>query len=227
MRKLLLFDIDGTLVRCGQQIGDIFISAVKRTFGGYEIPRGFSFAGKTDPMIVGELVESLGLAEREVRERMTAMRDTYVVDLEKRLEARRMEILPGVKALLESLAARDDVQLALLTGNWRGSAEVKLSRFDLNRFFPFGAFGEDAADRRGLVPVAFERAREHGSVFDPLETLIIGDTALDIDCAQAAGIPCLAVATGFTDIETLRQAGATWVFEDLEQARDRFELFVA
>ncbi len=128
--------------------------------------------------------------------------------------------------LLERLAARDDVLLGLLTGNWRGGARIKLSRFDLGRFFGFGAFGDDAVDRRDLVPVALERAADvAGRRFAPGEVLIVGDSELDVDCARAAGIRSLAVATGHTPLERLRAAGAVWAFPDLEHAAREIDLF--
>ncbi|MEM8998288.1 MAG: HAD family hydrolase [Acidobacteriota bacterium] len=225
MERLVLFDIDGTLVSCGRQVGEIFIAAVTEAFGGYSIPEGFSFSGKTDPMIVTELVRELGYDDAEIRRRLPRMRERYVDDLESRLDVKRMRLLPHVIELLERLSRRDDVTLGLLTGNFQAGAWVKLSRFELGRFFPFGAFGDDAADRRGLVPVAHERAGAHARRFSPEETLIVGDTALDVDCAHHAGVPCLAVATGYTSADDLRRAGADWVFDDLLQASQRFDLF--
>ena len=227
MRHLILFDIDGTLMQCGRQVGEIFIAALREVFGDYRRPDGFSFAGKTDPMIVAEMVRATGLEDAEIEARLPRMREVYVRNLEAGLRREGMRLLPGVRQLLESLEARQDIAIGLLTGNWRQGAEVKLSRFDLGRFFAFGAFGDDAADRRGLVPVALERAAGRtGKRFAPAEVLIVGDTALDVDCARAAGVPCLAVSTGFTDAECLRDAGADWVFEDLEQAARELELFV-
>jgi len=131
----------------------------------------------------------------------------------------RMVLLPGVVEILERLDARDDVALALLTGNWQPGAEAKLARFDLNRFFPFGAFGCDGADRSTLPPVAWERAEERlGRRFLPEETLIVGDSIHDVSCAHAHGIPCLAVCTGRTPAARLHAAGADWVAADLDQA---------
>ncbi|MCG8461615.1 MAG: HAD hydrolase-like protein, partial [Holophagales bacterium] len=117
------------------------------------------------------------------------------------------------------LTGRGDVSVGLLTGNWRDGARIKLGRFALERYFPFGAFGDDGLDRRELVPVALERAAAHvGRSFAPEEALIVGDTVLDVDCARSAGIPCLAVSTGFTEASALREAGATWVYGDLRTA---------
>jgi len=130
-----------------------------------------------------------------------------------------MRLLPGVVEILERLAPREDITLALLTGNWEPGARTKLSRFDLNRFFPFGAFGCDGVDRSDLPPVALDRAeRLLGRRFLPEEALIIGDSLYDVSCARDNGIPVLAVATGRTPAEALEEAGADWVIPDLEAA---------
>lgn len=219
MKHLLLFDIDGTLLRCGPQVRPLFVGALEQVYGGYEIPEGFAFAGKTDPMIVAEMVASTGLGPDEIRQRLPAMSEVYIENLKGGLKREGMRILPGVRELLDRLRSRDDVLLGLLTGNWRGGAREKLERFDLWQYFEVGAFGDDAADRRGLVPVALERAQHlAGRPFAVEHAMIIGDTILDVDCAQAAGVPCVAVATGFTEIEELRQAGADWAFADLIEA---------
>lgn len=218
---MILFDIDGTLLRCGKQVASIFLDALEEVFGSYRVPEDFSFAGKTDTRIVSEIVAHLELDEADLRARVPRMRARYVELLETRLDRERMRLLPGVVEILERSSARSDVHLGLLTGNWQEGAWVKLSRFALGGYFAFGAFGEDGHARRELVPVALERARRHcGRHFSNDQVLIVGDTELDVDCARAAGVPCLAVATGHTSAEALRAAGATWVVSDLLAAGD-------
>ncbi len=227
MRHLILFDVDGTLLRCGKQVGFFFVEAMKEVFGAYGKLEGYRFAGRTDSRIVIDLVRATGRGDDQILPRLPAVRRIYLEKLERGLERDRMRLLPGVQDLLERLEAHDDVLIGLLTGNWRGGAEIKLGRFDLNRYFAFGAFGDDAVDRRDLVPVALERAAEvRGAPFEPRRTLIVGDTELDVDCARAAGAWSLAVTTGFTDAERLTAAGADWVFPSLESAAGRFEKFL-
>jgi len=214
--KLILFDIDGTLLDCGPQVRPLFASALVEVFGTAGDVHGYDFAGRTDPRIVLDLVTAAGVPEGEAWAGLPRMRELYVERLAGALDRRDMRLLPGVEETLERLAAREDVALALLTGNWEPGARAKLSRFDLNRFFDFGAFGCDGVDRSELPPVALDRAEQAlGRRFEPAETLIIGDSVHDVTCAQAHGIPCLAVATGRTPAERLRAAGADWVIPDL------------
>ena len=204
----------------------MFVEAVEQVFGGFEWLEGYSFAGKTDPRIVIDLIRGMGLDDDEILPRLPKVRELYVEKLEKGLDRDRMRLLPGVREVLERLSERDDVLLGLLTGNWRHGARIKLSRFDLNRYFAFGAFGDDAVDRCDLGPVALERAAElSGKPFELERTLIVGDTVLDVECALSSGIRSMAVTTGFTDAEPLAEAGADWVFSDLERAAAEFELF--
>ena len=214
--KLLLFDIDGTLLDCGPQVRPLFASALEDIYGTAGDVDGYDFAGRTDPRIVLDLVTAAGVPEREAREKLPRVRSLYVERLSRALDGRRMRLLPGVGELLERLSRRADVVLALLTGNWEPGARAKLSRFDLNRYFAFGAFGCDGIERSELPPVALERAeRCLGRRFQPAETLIVGDSRHDVSCARDHGIPCLAVATGRTPPEALRTAGADWVIPDL------------
>jgi phosphoglycolate phosphatase len=217
--KLVLFDIDGTLLSCGPQVRPLFAEALVEVFGTAGDLDAYDFAGRTDPRIVLDLVTGAGIPAGEVMAGLPRVRALYVDRLERLLDRRGMQLLPGVPELLESLARREDVVLALLTGNWEPGARIKLSRFDLNRFFGFGAFGCDAVERSDLPPVALERAeRAVGRRFRPTETLIIGDSLQDVSCARAHGIPALAVATGRTPATALREAGADWVIADLREA---------
>jgi phosphoglycolate phosphatase-like HAD superfamily hydrolase len=216
--KLVLFDIDGTLLRCGPQVRPIFASALEEVFGTAGEIEAFDFTGRTDPGIVIDLVTGAGLPEAVARERLPRMRSLYTERLDRELDREGMELLPGTVEILERLTAREDVVVALLTGNWEPGAKAKLSRFDLNRYFPFGAFGCDGVDRSELPPVALDRAeRATGRRFRPEDVLIVGDSPHDVSCARAHGIPCLAVGTGRTPEAVLHAAGADWVIGDLWQ----------
>lgn len=219
--RLILFDIDGTLLDCGPQVRPILGSALTEVFGTGGAIDTYDFSGRTDPRIILDLLGPAGIAEDELRSRLPEIRANYVARLEEKLDRQGMRLLPGVAEALEHLAGRDDIALGLVTGNWEPGARTKLSRFDLNRYFDFGAFGCDATDRSDLPPFALDRAeRRLGRRFRPEETLIVGDTIHDVTCAQAHGIPVLAVATGRTTVETLRAAGADRVVGDLTEFGD-------
>lgn len=219
--RLLLFDIDGTLVRCGPQIGPIFMGALKRTFGQTGNVRAYDFGGRTDTEAVIDLMTDVGIPRDEVEGRLAEVRSHYA-DLLERLDPEQMRLLPGVVELLEELAGVEDACVGLLTGNWEIGARAKLEPFGLNRFFDFGAFGEDGVRRNELVPAAVARATERtGAAVAPADTVIIGDTVRDVACGEAHGIPVLGVATGFTPDHRLQEAGAEWVAPDLRHATAR------
>jgi phosphoglycolate phosphatase-like HAD superfamily hydrolase len=214
--RLLLFDVDGTLLRCGPQVRPILSGALTDVFGVTCRLDGHDFSGKTDQQIAFELLAAAGVPAERVRPGLARLRELYLERLEELLDRARMQVLPGIEELLAELAARRDVVLGLLTGNWRQGARIKLARFGLERYFAFGAFGEDGLERRELPPVALERAYETtGERFAPHQTLIVGDSVRDVECARAHGLPVLAVATGWTPAEVLAGAGADRVVESL------------
>jgi phosphoglycolate phosphatase-like HAD superfamily hydrolase len=217
--KLVLFDIDGTLVDCGGQARLAFADAlleVMGTTGGLE---HYDFSGKLDPRIVVDLLMTMGLSRDEAKAKLPTVQKAYLERLERTLRVEKMRLLPGVGDLLQSLHERDDVALGLLTGNWERGGRIKIGRFDLNRYFPFGSFGDDGMDRNELPPIALKRARDtHEREFAARDTVIVGDSLLDIACAHAHGIRCLAVATGRTDPSVLAAEKPEWVEKDLSTA---------
>ncbi len=214
--KLILFDIDGTLIDCGGQARVAFGKALTHVYGETGPIDEFDFSGKTDTRIVVDLMTGAGRPRDEVLTTLPKLRDEYLATLDRTLQKERMRVLPGIESLLQHLAARDDVVLALLTGNWERGARIKLSRHDLNRYFGFGSFGDDVFDRNDLPPIAIERALQSTRQrFRPDDVVIIGDSILDVGCADAHGIPCLAVATGRTARAQLEAAEPTWLVDDL------------
>jgi phosphoglycolate phosphatase-like HAD superfamily hydrolase len=220
----VLFDIDGTLLRCGGQAGVAFLHALVEVFGpegrlAGELRGGYSFAGRTDPRIALDLMARAGVGEQVVRAHLHEVRDRYLARLGSRLDPRRVEILPGVRDLLERLRRRSDLAIGLLTGNWQGGAHLKLAALALEEHFAFGAFGDDGIERHELPPFALSRARAFDlGDLEARQMLVVGDTLEDVRCAQHHDIPVLAVATGRCGIEELRSGGADWVVPTLEDA---------
>lgn len=219
--KLVLFDIDGTLVHAGGQAKPLFAEALLEVFGTAGDIDGYDFSGKTDGRIVHDLLAGAGVPAAMIHAGLERVRDGYLARMRERFDPARVRVLPGVADLVAALDARDDVVLGLLTGNWSGGARIKLGAVGLYERFPFGGFGDDGLDRRELPPVALARASAHaGRPFTAAETVIVGDSRLDVDCARAHDIPCLAVATGWTERQALAAEGATWVLDDLAGALD-------
>lgn len=217
--RLVLFDIDGTLLHCGRQVREYFAAALEEVFGTAGDLDRYSFAGKTDPRIVLDLMTGAGVPPAAVRRAMPRVQAAFLERLESGLDRRRMTLLPGVLELLDRLTADPGVALGLVTGNWRRGAELKLAPCGLGRFFPFGAFGDDGVDRAELPPVAMARAAAAvGRDFRREEVLIVGDSLEDVACARAHGLACLAVATGWTEAGELSAAGASWVAADFPAA---------
>ena len=218
--RLLLFDIDGTLLRCGPQVRVLFAEALREVFGTAGDLDHYDFSGKTDPLIVRELMTPVGFSHDEVRERMPLMRDAYASRIEERLGP--VEVIPGAGEALAALAGRSDVVVGLVTGNWARGAGAKLRRGGLAHHFEFGAFADDGEDRACLPPLAIARARAAtGHPFTAADALIIGDSVEDVRCALACDVPLLAVASGWTTPERLRAAGATEVVTRLDDALER------
>lgn len=215
MRRLLLFDIDGTLV-LGGPARDAFHVALMDTFGTAGDIEAHSFAGKTDPQIARELLRGAGMSDADIDAGFPRLWARYLAYLEERLPTNPVRVLPGVPRLLDTLAARADVGLALLTGNIVRGAELKLGSAGLWRHFPTGSFGSDSEERDALPAIALLRARETwGVAFSPEDVVVVGDTPRDVQCGRKAGMHTVGVATGHHPLSDLRSAGAGHVLPDL------------
>ncbi len=221
MQKLILFDIDGTLIASNRVGSKAMIRAMEALIGSSDSMQAISMAGKVDWAIWREALAAHGYSHEEVDARLPELWQRYQMELADILaspEHRHPEPLPGVRALLEALHEQEGVLLGLLTGNIEAGAWMKLRSAGLDGFFQFGAFGNDAADRPALPAVALERAARLAPAqrFAGKDIVIVGDTVYDIQCGEALGVRAIGVATGPTDAETLRAAGADRVFESFE-----------
>ncbi|MBN2054470.1 HAD family hydrolase [bacterium] len=202
---LLLFDIDGTLLHTEGRSRQAVTDAFTQVLGAPADFSSYSFSGRTDYRIFTDLLAMMrpDLDGCLVRDRLFP---AYLRLLDDNLRSLRVTVYPGIEALLERLAREPACAVALLTGNQRRGAGIKLHHAGLEAHFPglTGAFGDASLEREPLFPVAMEvAARGFGRSFAPSRTLVIGDSIHDIRCARAGGAPVLAVATGYTTREEL------------------------
>jgi len=224
MGKLVLFDIDGTLI----DSGDASVIALTRVFRSlYDIPDAFisvTMDGKTDKQIIKEGLAANSLPIDDVD--IPSIIAKYMIILKKEINNDRKHIKPGVRELLNRLGQMEDFHLGLLTGNIESGARLKLEVFDLNRYFPLGAFGSDHEDRNQLLPIAIDKFRiRTGQEFRFEDCIVVGDTPKDVECSQPYGAISVGVATGIYSSEQLAAAGANYVLPDLSRAMDEVAEF--
>jgi phosphoglycolate phosphatase-like HAD superfamily hydrolase len=216
VRRLVLFDIDGTLLSAGGVSSRAMADALVDAFGTAGAADAYDYSGKTDPQIVRDLMRGAGVRDAEIDARMSAVLADYRSRLDARLRPEHVRAKPGVDAVVLALAADVRVTLALLTGNIEPCARAKLAPLGLNRHFPFGAYGSDHEDRYQLPSVAVARARDHtGTAFAGEEVVIIGDSIHDVLCGKSLGVRAVAVATGKTPRERLAAEQPHALLDDL------------
>ena len=218
--KLVLFDIDGTLVWTDGAGRRAIHHALTEVFGATG-PADYRFDGKTDPQIVRDLMRFAGHDDGQIDAGMQAVLEVYVERLRAELGAPtyRPRVMPGVFELLDALERRNDVVLGLLTGNLAHGARIKLESVGLDpERFRVGAFGSDHEHRSSLPEVACRRLRDDlGLDVTGPDLVIIGDTPADVTCGRSLGARAIGVATGRYPAEELRNHGAAAVFRDLSE----------
>jgi len=218
MKHLLLFDIDGTILQLRHGRSRMIFAEILKDVFGQEIDqvRLPDFAGKTDLIILREICTTFGLDYGLILEDVDTIWSKMHSVFREYCTREEIVLLPGVDTLIKDLSGRKDVQLALLTGNFRDNAYLKLDTYGLSGYFPFGAFGCEREIRNELPPIAIERANEHsgGKYFSSTNTIILGDSLRDIECAEVNGIKSVAVATGYNGFDELGSASPDLLFHD-------------
>lgn len=217
--KLLLFDLDGTLMLSGGAARRAMNRAFAELHGITDAFGAVVPDGKTDPLIFREIFSNHGVTVADEAAAFAALALRYADHMADEMpRAERARLMPGALRLLEQLSALDNLSLGLLTGNFERTARIKLDRFDLNRFFPFGAFASDDADRTRLVRIAVERAETHLGRRIGLgrQVMIVGDTPRDVECALLNGVGAIGVAASRYSAAELEAAGAHAVLSSLE-----------
>ncbi|MEW6215435.1 MAG: HAD family hydrolase [Nitrospirota bacterium] len=211
--RLILFDIDGTLIDSGEAGTRSLNLVFKELFSIENAFHGISMAGKTDTQIMRE-----GLMKHSIstNSNLDAVINTYLKHLQNEINNDRKHIKPGVYELLEKWSLIKNIRLGLLTGNLEPGARIKLEPFNLNKYFPTGAFGSDDEDRNKLLPIAIRRFENLCHTKIGLDDcIVIGDTPRDVHCAKPYGVICIGVATGPYTLDALIDAGADYVVKDL------------
>lgn len=221
---LLLFDLDGTLVRGSKASRFAFGAALSATTGCLSDLTWLNMSGKTDGLILREIMDHLGPAAATLD--VPQFWQTYLGFLGEGLAREPGSLCPGVGPLLDRLVARPDVHLALGTGNLEAGARLKLAPHGLNPYFATGGFGSDAVDRAEVIAAGIAKARAlYGLDFDRIA--VVGDTPRDVACAAANGAHSIGVATGRFSVAELSAAGATAAMADLSRAEEFVELIAS
>lgn len=213
-RLVWLFDIDGTLLLTQRAGRDALVLALRDTFGVQDDLEGIRFSGRTDPLIVGDILARHGLAfEGDGHARFW---DQVVAHMRRLMDPPRGGLLPGVPELLASVEAESDWMPALLTGNITRMAAIKLGAFGVHDRFVFGTYGEEGVDRDALARLAVQRAAARHGV-GPEHCVVVGDTEFDVQCARAAGARAVAVATGSRTLAQLEACAPDLSLADLSE----------
>jgi len=217
MKKLVLFDIDGTLMLLDNVANNAFKTMARELFGIEASIFDIRCSGKTDSLIFEEVMRAKGVDADEIQTKRNLAFDRYCLYFALYLNGEdHYRIYPGVIPLLENLSRNKCVHLGLLTGNIEFTAWKKLEKAGLNQYFSFGAFGDESKIRSELVGIVLQRVRERsGLTFQGKEIVIIGDSVHDVECGKRYGAKSIAVATGFHSKEELSNAHPDMLFDDL------------
>lgn len=220
--KLLLFDIDGTLIRSNSAGRLAMAAALQELFGTSGPLDSYNMSGKTDARIITDLLTAVGISAKEINEKLPAVYELMAIKAQEIYPERDILPCPGVHDLLVKLQGRDDVIVGLLTGNSESTTPLKLLAANIDpEQFVVGAYGSDHLDRNSLPAVAMKRASLlTGEQFSGDNTVIIGDTPADILCARAGKARAVAVAGGWHSSETLARYNPDFLFEDLADWRE-------
>ena len=203
LKKLVLFDIDGTLLTVSKINRSVLVDALTEVYGTPGSAGTHNFCGKMDSVIIYEVLQSAGLNKDKISEKFERVKACYIELFRKAAQASDVCLMVGIPDLLQQLSERSEVMLGLLTGNFEASGRHKLLLPEINHYFPFGAFADDAPSRNELPAIAVEKARQlTGTTFADHDIIIIGDTEHDIACARVLNAKSIAVATGnFSTLE--------------------------
>lgn len=232
LEKLVLFDIDGTLLTIGGAARRAISRALKEVYQIVDSLENLSrsaFAGKTDPEIILSILEKNHYRNSSRHDKLPSFYRCYTEALKEELPGEsRARLFPGVRELLQKLKSSNRAVLGLLTGNIREGALIKLSHFGLESFFTHGSYGSDSGNRSDLPAFAVQRVKEDtGKEYRGKDVVIIGDTLSDLMVSQENGARSVLVATGFFPYEELAQAGPDHLFRDFSNTSEVVKVILA
>jgi phosphoglycolate phosphatase len=217
--RLLLFDVDGTLIRSDGAGRAALMAALVSLFGDLDAADGYRMDGKTDPRIVTDLLMAAGIGPQQIETSLPRVYERMEAEARSRFAQHEITPCPGVEPLLAALRERQGVVLGLVTGNISQTAPLKLEAAGLDpNQFRLGAYGSDHMDRNQLPSIAMKRASAlTGLTFTGENTVVIGDTPADVLCARAGGATAVAVASGWHGASTLAQYHPDHLFDNLTE----------
>lgn len=226
-KKLLLFDIDGTILTTFGQAKNAFSSALKEVFGTAGRIDSFSWSGKLDPNIVMELMEDAGFKRDYILQNLERVLRLYEKILERDIIPEKVNVKEGIREVLKEAHKDRNIILGLCTGNTPEGARIKLSAVKLYKYFKIGAYGTDGERREKLPPIAKRRAEEFFNVkIKDSNVYVIGDAPADIQSAKFNGFYSIAVASGFHKRKELEEHFPDLLIENLKKNREDFWRFV-
>lgn len=212
--RLVLFDIDGTLLTDGGAARAAYGDALREVYHYSGNLGAYDFSGRTDPQITHMVLGDAGFSAEAIEAKLPELWDVYLRGLDRNTSRTPVRVLPGMRELVTALAERDDVVLALLTGNIEVGARLKLRGTGLDEHFPFGAFGSDSPRREELPPIAVARAAEHaGHEIRGRDVVILGDSIYDVRCGVPHDATTIAIASGRTSADRLRAERPHFLFD--------------
>lgn len=226
-KKLLLFDIDGTILTTFGQAKNAFSFALKEIFGTDGRINSFSWSGKLDPNIVLELMLDAGFEKDYILKNLQNVLSLYEKTLEKNIIPEKTILKDGIKEILEETSKEKNIFLGLCTGNTPEGARIKLSSVNLYHYFKIGAYGTDGQKREELPPIAKIRAETFFKVkIEKENVFVIGDAPADIESAKANGFNSIGVYSGFHKREELLLYDPDLLIESFKVNKDDFWKFV-
>ena len=214
--KLLLVDIDGTLVIYKDKYPHRLFEGMIDAFFNKKISlQNYRFSGNTDKAIIADMIGIAGISREEHLEKEEAMMEWIADMVEEQTSPDSFRLLPNVPKLLQTLSEDSNITLSLLTGNLPRCAEIKLRHFDLMKYFSFGVYGVESINRNDLGPIALEKFTLENNGIDEFEPIVIGDTIPDILCANHIGAKSIITLTGRTVREEVEPYKPDFIFNDL------------